>query len=145
MTANIDKNANLSPENKKSESDADIIKKSKDTLRYLRSEVQNRVSAEVKNANESLAKALQSLDKWLSWEKEKTRKEIHDDLDVLYKELVHDSSSTQPMDRQPVIHNEIIKTADFMQNHILHEASKDPDPIASAIGKLMQFILQTEK
>lgn|GEM_PF-6941882 len=66
MTANIDKNANLSPENKKSESDADIIKKSKDTLRYLRSEVQNRVSAEVKNANESLAKALQSLDKWLS-------------------------------------------------------------------------------
>lgn|GEM_PF-6590524 len=64
---------------------------------------------------------------------------------MLYKELVHDSSSTQPMDRQPVIHNEIIKTADFMQNHILHEASKDPDPIASAIGKLMQFILQTEK
>lgn len=145
MTANIDKNANLSPENKKSESDADIIKKSKDTLRYLRSEVQNRVSVEVKNANESLAKALQSLDKWLSWEKEKTRKEIHDDLDVLYKELAHNSSSIQPMDRQPVIHNEIIKTADFMQNHILHEASKDPDPIASAIGKLMQFILQTEK
>ena len=62
----LDKNNNKSPEHKKSDSDADIIKKSKDTLHYLRNEVQNRVSTEVKNANESLAKALQSLDKWLS-------------------------------------------------------------------------------
>lgn len=62
----LDKNNNKSPEYKKSDSDTDIIKKSKDTLHYLRNEVQNRVSTEVKNANESLAKALQSLDKWLS-------------------------------------------------------------------------------
>lgn len=49
------------------------------------------------------------------------------------------------MDRQLVIQNEITRTANSMQNHILLEAANDPDPIASAIGKLMQFILQTEK
>jgi len=141
----LDKNNNKSPEHKKSDSDADIIKKSKDTLHYLRNEVQNRVSTEVKNANESLAKALQSLDKWLSWEKEKTRKEVHDDLDVLYRELISNNSPIEPMDRQLVIQNEITRTANSMQNHILLEAANDPDPIASAIGKLMQFILQTEK
>ncbi len=141
----LDKNNNKSPEYKKSDSDTDIIKKSKDTLHYLRNEVQNRVSTEVKNANESLAKALQSLDKWLSWEKEKTRKEVHDDLDVLYRELISNNSPIEPMDRQLVIQNEITRTANSMQNHILLEAANDPDPIASAIGKLMQFILQTEK
>lgn len=142
---NVDKSNNQSPESKKPESDADIIKKSKDTLRYLRNEVQNRVSTEVKNANESLAKALQSLDKWLLWEKEKTRKEVHDDLDILYHELIGNDSPVEPMDRQPVIQNEITRTATSMHNHILLEAANDPDPIASAIGKLMQFILQTEK
>lgn len=141
----LDKNNNKSPEYKKSDSDTDIIKKSKDTLHYLRNEVQNRVSTEVKNANESLAKALQSLDKWLSWEKEKTRKEVHDDLGVLYRELISNNSPIEPMDRQLVIQNEITRTANSMQNHILLEAANDPDPIASAIGKLMQFILQTEK
>lgn len=142
---NVDKSNNQSPESKKPESDADIIKKSKDTLRYLRNEVQNRVSTEVKNANESLAKALQSLDKWLLWEKEKTRKEVHDDLDILYHELIGKNPPVEPMDRQPVIQNEITRTATSMHNHILLEAANDPDPIASAIGKLMQFILQTEK
>ncbi len=131
--------------NENPDSDADIIKNSKNTLRYLRNEIQNRISSEVKNANESLWKALQSLDKWLLWEKEKTHKEIHDDLAILHRELMANSSSHNSMDRPDSVVREVAMAASGLQNHILLEAARDADPLASAVGKLMQFVLKTEK
>jgi len=137
---NIDKDESLS--------DEELIKESKNTLRYLRKEVRDRVSSEVQRGNEKLSNALQSLDKWLSWEKEKTHKEIHDDLDVLHDQLEKDISenmSKNPMHRSRLVVDEIKKSSVSLHNHILDEARKDPNVVASSIAGLMRYILRTEK
>ncbi len=133
---NIDKDEPLS--------DDEVIKESKNTLRYLRKEVKDRVSAEVQHGNEKLWNALQSLDKWLSWEKEKTLDSVHDDLDMLHKQLEKDMSEN-PMRRSHLVMDEIEKSSKSLHNHILNEAPKDPNVVASSIAGLMQYILSTEK
>lgn len=124
-------------------SDDEVVKQTKDTLRYLWRDIKDRLSQWVDTAKENFSKSLQSLDKWLSWEQEKSIADVHNDLTHLHDDIV--SHPHSPMDRPLSIKNEIQDRATWLQNHILDDAANDKDILASSIGKLMKYIMKTEK
>ena len=53
--------------------------------------------------------------------------------------------SKNPMHRSRLVVDEIEKSSVSLRNHLLDEAAKDTNVIASSIAGLMRYILRTEK
>lgn len=136
---------NIDKDNKNTDkmSDKEILQQTKDTLRYLWRDVKDRLNSWVDTAKENFSKSLQSLDKWLSWEKEQEIADVHNDLSHLRDDVI--SHPKDPLDRPSSVKHEIAQRATWLKNHILDDAANDDDFVAAGIGKLMKYIMQTEK